>query len=134
MGKQLWRFVTEPRRDAGKRSSGARRTRHAGEDAVPALVAPRRGGPRSGESLLQDLQRSDLIEVGPAPAERLSGAAGATHLVEEQPPPSVDHAVVVRLGDALAPRQDEAHQVLAGDRGAERAFRLAAGVDRRRLS
>src|SRR3954471_959874 len=122
-GEQLWRFATEPRRDARTRSSGAHWTRHAGDNAVPALVAPRRRGSRSGEPLLQDLQRSNLIEVGPAPAERLSRAAGAAHLVEEQPPPSVDHAVVVRLGDPLAPRQDEAHQVVAADRGAQRAFR-----------
>ena len=48
------------------RSSGAPRTRHAGDDAVPALVAPRRGGARSREPLLQDLQRSRSDRTRPS--------------------------------------------------------------------
>jgi hypothetical protein len=63
-------------------------------------VPARRRRAWSTKSVVQDLHVGDSRKIPQAPAERLSGPAFSTNLVEEEPTDAANDPIVVRFRDS----------------------------------
>jgi len=78
-----------------------------------------------GETLVEQSQILNLVDLRPAPSDRRTGSTGAANLVEEQLGRAFDDAEVVRLGTTRQPVQRERDQSPFVDRAAQGGVDIA---------